>query len=95
MSLNDWQRNGWLKAHNPTVQEVTDLLTLADRDLRNAKAKGLDDDWRFSIAYNAILQAATAALIASGYSVQKGDSHHFRVIGSMACYAGPRSAITR
>jgi len=86
--LKRLQRNGWLKAHNPTVQEVTDLLTLADRDLRNAKAKGLDDDWRFSIAYNAILQAGTAALIASGYSVPKGDSHHFRVIGSMAFTLG-------
>jgi hypothetical protein len=56
---------------------------LADRDLRNARAKGLDDDWRFSIAYNAALQAGTAALIASGYGVPKGDSHHFRVIGSL------------
>jgi|SRR5882724_9803858 len=84
MSLPDWLKNGWLKVHRPTAQEVADLLTLAERDLRNAKAKGLDDDWRFSIAYNAALQAGTAALIASGYNVPKGDSHHFRVIGSLA-----------
>jgi len=83
MSLSDWAKNAWLKVHFPTAQEVTDLLGLAERDLRNARAKGLDNDWRFSIAYNAILQAGTAALIASGYSVPKGDSHHFRVIGSM------------
>src|ERR1700730_12366085 len=84
MSLSDWEKNGWLKPHRPTQQEVTDLLGLADRDLRNARAKGLDDDWRVSIAYNAVLQAGTAALIASGYSVPKGDSHLFRVIGSLA-----------
>jgi hypothetical protein len=28
---------------------------LADRDLDSAKAKGLSDDWRFNIAYNAAL----------------------------------------
>jgi len=33
-------------------------------------------------------KAGTAALIASGYSVHKGDSHHFRVIGSMAFTLG-------
>jgi hypothetical protein len=83
MSLSDWRRNGWLKAHTPTRQEVIDLLALADRDLKNAGVRGLDDDWRFSIAYNAVLQAATAALVASGYQVPKGDSHHFRVLGSL------------
>src|SRR4029079_7103219 len=83
MSLSDWAKNAWVKVHSPTAQEVSDLLGLAERDLRNAKAKGLDNDWRFSIAYNAILQAGTAALIGSCYSVPKGDSHHFRIIGSM------------
>lgn len=51
-----------------SLQELADQLALADRDLRNARAKGLDDDWRFGIAYNAALQAATAALVASGYA---------------------------
>ena len=83
MSLADWQKNGWLKPHTPTRQEVSDLLALADRDLKNAKVKGLDDDWRFSIAYNAAPQAATAALVASGFTVPKGESHHFRVVGSL------------
>jgi hypothetical protein len=67
---------------------VLDLLALADRDLKSAKARGLDDDWRFNIAYNAALQAGTAALVASGYNVPKGDSHHFRVIGSLAFTIG-------
>src|SRR5467141_446564 len=84
MSLSDWQKNGWLKAHRPTRQEIVDLLGLAERDLKIAKLKELDDDWRFNIAYNAALQTATAALVACGYAVPKGDSHHFRVIGSLA-----------
>ncbi|QOV89731.1 hypothetical protein [Humisphaera borealis] len=67
---------------------MLDLLALADRDLRNAKVSGLDNDWRFNIAYNAALQAGTAALVASGFAVPKGDSHHFRVIGSLALTVG-------
>src|SRR4051794_6102968 len=88
MSLSEWHKNGWLKVHQPTRQEILDLLALADRDLKSAKVKGLDNDWRFNIAYNAALQAGTAALVASGYSVLKGDSHHFRVIGSLAFTVG-------
>jgi len=51
----------------------------------------LDNDWGFNIAYNAALQAATAALVACGYHVPKGDSHHFRVIGSLAFTLGLES----
>lgn len=69
MSLEDWLKNGWLKRHQPSRQEIVDLLALANRDLKNAKVKGLDNDWQFNIAYNAALQAGTAALIVSGYSV--------------------------
>jgi hypothetical protein len=88
MSLSDWQKNGWLKPHAPARREIADLLALAARDLRSAGAKGLGDDWKFNIAYNAALQSATAALIASGYDVPKGDSHHFRVFGSLAFTVG-------
>ena len=88
MSLRDWQQNGWLKPHQPTRPEIAGLLALAERDLKSAKVKGLDQDWRFNIAYNAALQASTAALVASGYKVPKGDSHHFRVIGSLAFTVG-------
>ena len=40
-----------------------------------------------SIAYNAALQAATAALAAAGYCASR-DSHHFRVIESLALTIG-------
>jgi hypothetical protein len=62
-------------------------LSLADRDLRNCKAQGLDADWRFAIAYNAALQAATAALAAAGYRATRG-SHHYRVIHSLELTIG-------
>ena len=84
MSLSEWQKNGWLKQHQPAATEIADLLALAARDLKDCRAKGLSDDWKFNIAYNAALQASTAALAASGYAVPKGDSNHFRVIQSLA-----------
>lgn len=37
-----------------------------DRDLADSEAEGLSPDWRMNIAYNAALQAATAALAAAG-----------------------------
>jgi len=57
-------------------------LGLAHRDLRACQAKGLDADWRFAIAYNAALQAATAALAATGYRATR-DSYHYRVFQSL------------
>src|SRR3954469_3749902 len=58
MSLNDWQKNGWLRPHTPSAAETQRLLDVVDRDLRAAGNKGMDDDWRFVAAYNAALQSA-------------------------------------
>jgi len=80
--LRDWVRNGWLVEHQSSPEEIRNLLALADRDLHSCRAQGLDTDWQFAIAYNAALQAATAALAAAGYRATR-DSHHFRVIHSL------------
>ena len=37
MSLSDWLKNGWRKGHQPTREEIVDLLALADRDLKGRK----------------------------------------------------------
>jgi hypothetical protein len=50
--------------------------------------KDLPSDWRFAIAYNAALQAATAALAASGYRASR-DNHHYRVIQSLEFTTNP------
>jgi hypothetical protein len=82
MSLADWERNGWLGAHRTTAAEIRDLLAVVDRDLADSAAEGLSADWRLNIAYNAALQAATAALAAAGYRASR-DQHHYRVIQSL------------
>ena len=82
MSLADWERNGWLTAHRTSGNEIRDLLAVVERDLADSDAKGLSADWRMNIAYNAALQAATAALAAVGYRASR-DQHHYRVIQSL------------
>ena len=83
MSLKDWLNSGWLVEHRSSPQEIADLLALADRDLHDCRAPGLSPDWRLNIAYNAALQAATAALAAAGYRAAR-EAHHYRVIQSLA-----------
>jgi hypothetical protein len=47
----------------------------------------LSPDWRLNIAYNAALQAATAALAAAGYRASR-EAHHCRAIQSLAFTIG-------
>lgn len=82
MSLRDWERNGWLQRHKTSPNEIRDLLGVVERDLADSVAEGLSADWRMNIAYNAALQAATAALAAASYRASR-DQHHYRVIQSL------------
>jgi hypothetical protein len=59
VSFADWVKNGWLVAHKSSEQEIANLLGIVARDLKDSQAKDVSDDWRFAIAYNAALQAAT------------------------------------
>jgi len=82
MSLQSWLQNSWLVRHTASADEIANLLRIADRDLAACKAKELPADWKLAIAYNAGLQAATAALAAAGYRASR-DNHHYRVIQSL------------
>ena len=52
MTLSKWAEYGWLRQHKTTRQEISDLLGIVDRDLRDARAGGISTDWQFGIAYN-------------------------------------------
>jgi hypothetical protein len=92
MSLPDWERNGWVAKHRTSRHEIRDLLQVVERDLADSAAEGLSADWRMNIAYNAALQAATAALAAAGYRPSR-DGHHYRVIQSLRETLGADAAI--
>lgn len=91
MSLKDWAANGWLHEHKATPEEIADLFAVADRDLEDCERPGLSSDWRLNIAYNAALQLGVAALAAEGYRAAR-DSHHYRVIQSLALTIGTTAA---
>ena len=82
MSLTDWRKNGWVLEHRTSPTEIADLLAVVERDLADSAAVQISADWRMNIAYNAALQAATAALAASGYRACR-DQHHYRIIQSL------------
>jgi hypothetical protein len=95
MSLGDWLRNSWVVEHRSSAEEVASLLAIVERDLANAKVAGLSEDWRFNIAYNAALQAATVALAASGFRAAR-EQHHYRTIQSLALTIGwPHGKVQR
>jgi hypothetical protein len=95
MSLGDWLRNSWLVEHKTSPEEIAALLAIVERDLANAKVAGLSEDWRFNIAYNAALQAATAALAASGFRAVR-EQYHYRTIQSLAMTIGwPNGKVDR
>ena len=83
MSLEDWLNEKLIEKHSPAASEITNLLHICDRDLQECLIKELSPDWRLSIAHNAALQAATAALAAAGYRARK-EGQHYRALQSLA-----------
>jgi hypothetical protein len=94
MSLEGWLRNGWLVEHTTSPAEIGELLAIADRDLADCRVQGLSPEWRLNIAYNAALQASTAALAACGYRASR-EAHHYRVIQSLALTIGADAGLVR
>jgi uncharacterized protein (UPF0332 family) len=89
MSLADWAKNGWLRTHKPTKEEIANLLEIVERDLKDTSAKGLSDDWKFGIAYNAALKLYTILLHSSGYRPEKNLAH-YRTLQSLPLILGDK-----
>jgi hypothetical protein len=78
--LSDWLANHWIVEHEPSVEELTDLFAVIDRDLEDASVPRLSEDWRLGIAYNAALQLATLALAAEGYRPGRERAHERAIL---------------
>jgi len=87
MTLKQWADNGWLKPHTTSRQEIGNLLAIARRDLSDARADGISDDWRFGIAYNAALKLCTLLLYAEGYRPAQNLAH-YRTLQSLPIILG-------
>ncbi len=95
MSLETWRTNGWLREYSTGIHEVTNLLTLVERDLMDASRQEISTDWRYNIAYNAGLQLATLVLSAAGYRTGRGESKHYRVIQALPLVLGDEFTTVR
>lgn len=83
-TLELWVSSGSLQRHESSPQEIADLLGIVERDLAAARTSGLGPDWQLTIAYNAALQAAKAALAAAGFRVSSSEKgHHYRLVESL------------
>jgi hypothetical protein len=84
--LRNWLDNKWLRQHVATRREIADLLSVVDRDIKDAAAP-ISPDWRFGIAYNAALKLCTILLYAEGYRSSR-ELHHYRTIAAMPLILG-------
>lgn len=83
MSLEDWLNDKLIVRHRPSAGEVAELLHICDRDLETAQITEVSPDWRLSIAHNAAVQTAKAALAAAGYRARK-EGQRYLVLQSLA-----------
>ena len=86
MTLQNWLEYGWLRPHQSSRKEITDLLRIIDRDLQDAIGD-ISADWRFGIAYNAALKLCTILIYAEGYRAEK-TLQHFRTLQALPLILG-------
>jgi hypothetical protein len=83
MSLQKWAEHGWVKAEPSSRDEITSLLAIVDRDLKDASVAAISEDRRFEAAFSAARTAANIALRASGYRTSTQVGHHIKTIESL------------
>src|SRR5258708_22759025 len=83
MGLEKWVEFGWLKAEPTSRDEIKSLLTIIDRDLKDANVAAISEDRRFEAAFNAARTAANVALRASGYRTSTQAGHRVKTIESL------------
>ena len=74
--MENLARIGRLRPHAATRDELERLLEAARRALADAATESLGPDARFGLAYRAIQQAATAAMLARGFRAATSEPGH-------------------
>lgn len=83
MTLANLVATGQLKEHKPDRTQIQRLMEAARVLIKDAEVQGVSASTRFDSAYNAILQASLAALMANGYRPLGGQGHHAVTIQSL------------
>jgi hypothetical protein len=82
MSLEKLFEAKRLKKEETSVDEITGLVGVGERSIRDAQVEAIPEDFRFIAAYNAILTSAPIALRATGYRVGSQPGHHVLTLES-------------
>ncbi len=88
MSLSNWAENGWLRPHKTSDEEIANLLSIVDRELRDATVAQISLDARLGMLYNAALKLADLPLRVAGYRATRDAAHHYRVVMSLPLTMG-------
>lgn len=83
MSLEKWAEYGWLQAEASSQAEISGLLGIVARGLKDAKVEAISEDLRFQAAFNAALISANIALRACGFRTRVQTGHHQRIVESL------------
>lgn len=67
--------NNKIKKHQTTQQEITELLQVVERDIKDGQITGLSDDRAYATLYNAALQLCTIIMAIEGYRTRSGSNH--------------------
>lgn len=68
---------GEINRHKATPGEIGRLLKMADESLNLAELHTPNTDWKFKIAYSAIINLADAGLRALGFRARSVSSHYY------------------
>lgn len=89
MSLDNLVKTGQLEKVDAQPGDIGRLLEASQRALNDARTVGLSSESRFDIAYRSIMQAANAALQASGYrTLTSRPGHHMTMIQTLPLTIG-------
>jgi uncharacterized protein (UPF0332 family) len=91
--IDDLEREGLIKRLPVNRKKVADAMALAHRDAKTSRAiLASDQDWAYTIAYNAVLQAGRALMFAHGYRPD-GANQHISVVKFAELFLDEKDAI--
>lgn len=74
MAYEDLQERGLVEGIRPDFRQIATLLARALKDLSTARANvSIDKEWAYTIAYQAMLRAAKAMVMAEGWRPRGRD----------------------
>ncbi|MHB8164000.1 MAG: HEPN domain-containing protein [Methanoregula sp.] len=92
--IDDLERLGLIRKLPVDRKKVDDALAHARRDLATAGTiLANDQDWAYTIAYNAVLQAGRALMFSKGYRPD-GANQHVAVVKFAELFIDPIDTIT-